>query len=197
MAKSDFSQMKQFTEQLEKLASGEEIELLCRSCAKELAARFLTKVIKRTPVGKGTFEAVIDDDGKRVKHKRGKNKGQTKLRKVSNGGTLRRGWTAATEAEARNGSGKDPVAYVNSMLVERIGKKYRIIIINPVSYASYVEYGHRQKAGRYIPAIGKKLKKGWSKGHFMMTISANEIRKEAPGILEKRFEAFLKEVLRK
>ena len=30
-----------------------------------------------------------------------------------------------------------------------------------VKYAPYVELGHHQEPGRYVPAIGKRLKKSW------------------------------------
>lgn len=63
------------------------------------------------------------------------------------------------------------------------GNSYTIEIINPVEYASYVEYGHRQTPGRFVPAIGKKLKKSWVKGRFMMTLSINEIEMQIPSIV--------------
>ena len=59
------------------------------------------------------------------------------------------------------------------------------MVINPVEYASYVEFGHRQTPGKYVPAINKKLKKGWVPGKFMMTISAEDIQRKAPQIVEK------------
>lgn len=95
------------------------------------------------------------------------------------GGTLRRGWTT----QSRN------------IRVEKRGSNYVVELINPTEYASYVEYGHRQEPGRYVPAIGKRLKKGWVEGQFMLTISENEIREQAPGILEKKLNKWLMEVL--
>lgn len=95
------------------------------------------------------------------------------------GGTLRRGWTT----QSRN------------IRVEKRGSNYVVELINPTEYASYVEYGHRQEPGRYVPAIGKRLKKGWVEGQFMLTISENEIREQAPGILEKKLNKWLTEVL--
>lgn len=32
----------------------------------------------------------------------------------------------------------------------------------------HVEYGHRQKIGRYVPAIGKKLVAPFVRGRFML-----------------------------
>lgn len=31
-------------------------------------------------------------------------------------------------------------------------------------YARHVEFGHRQQPGRYVPAIGKRLKRSWVPG---------------------------------
>ena len=42
--------------------------------------------------------------------------------------------------------------------IEKHGDQYTVTIINNLEYASYVEYGHRQTPGRYVPALGKTLK---------------------------------------
>lgn len=57
-------------------ATDKQLNLFIESCAKELAARLLAKVIKRTPVGQ-----YPSNSGKK-------------------GGTLRRGWTAGKQANA-------------------------------------------------------------------------------------------------
>lgn len=77
------------------------------------------------------------------------------------GGTLRRGWTI----------GK----------IVKKGSFYEIEVINPVEYASYVEYGHRTRNH-----------KGWVKGRFMMTISEKELESQIPKIIEKRIMEYLK-----
>ena len=53
---------------------------------------------------------------------------------------------------------------------------------DPEYVPAYVEYGHRQQPGRYVPAIGKRLKKGWVEGKFMLTISEQEIQKIAESV---------------
>lgn len=90
------------------------------------------------------------------------------------GGTLRRGWGAENEAKARE--------YAYSLPVSKSGSIYMIEIINPVKYASYVEYGHRTRSG------------GWVAGKYMLTASEKELEKAAPAILEKLLEKKLKEV---
>lgn len=183
--KCDFRNLKEFNEKLNKL-TGPDFSAFCEAAAKELAARLLAKVIKRTPVGETikAFEDVTDS------------KGKTKRKAVTShmGGTLRRGWTAKTEQEAESGGQADPTAYAQSLPITRQGNLYRIEIVNPVHYASYVEFGHRQTPGRYVPQIGKRLKQGWVKGQFMLTISENQLRTEAPKLLQAKLANYLKEV---
>ncbi|MEG2050894.1 MAG: HK97 gp10 family phage protein [Oscillospiraceae bacterium] len=88
------------------------------------------------------------------------------------GGTLRRGWTA----------GKSAAEYVNSLAITRAGNTYTIEIVNPIEYASYVEFGHRTRDHS-----------GWVKGRFMLTVSEQEIESAAPLILEKKIQAMLGE----
>lgn len=59
-----------------------------------------------------------------------------------------------------------------------------IEIVNPVKYASYVEYGHRTANH-----------KGWVQGRFMLTISEQEIQNIAPNVLEAKLSKFLKGVM--
>lgn len=89
------------------------------------------------------------------------------------GGTLRRGWTA----------GKSGAAYARSLPIVRRGNVYEIEILNPVDYASYVEFGHRTVNG-----------KGWVAGRFMLTISEQQLQAQAPALIERRLMAMLKEV---
>ena len=91
------------------------------------------------------------------------------------GGTLRRGWTGNTNRGA---------SYAQSLPVRREGNNYVIDIINPVEYASYVEYGHRTRGH-----------KGWVQGRFMLTVSVDEIQSAAPKILEKKFAKWLGDAL--
>jgi len=90
------------------------------------------------------------------------------------GGTLRDAWTI--------------------LPVEKQGDNYVVTIVNNTEYASYVEYGHRQRPGRYVPALGKRLKANWVKGRFMLTISEQELERQLPRLLEKKLYALLKEV---
>ena len=55
------------------------------------------------------------------------------------------------------------------------------VVSNNIQYAPYVEYGHRQEVGRYVPALGKRLVRGWVPGKHMLqkAVDETEIDKEA------------------
>ena len=138
----NFRDFERIQENLERL-NQEQVDIFIDACAKELAARLLAKVIKRTPVGD-----YPNSSGKK-------------------GGTLRRGWTG--------GKTQSAVAYADSLTIHHFGDAYVIEIVNPVEYASYVEFGHRTSNH-----------KGWVNGRFMLTISEQEIQNAAPAIIEKK-----------
>lgn len=72
--------------------------------------------------------------------------------------------------------------------VQKIGGEYVAEIINSMEYASYVENGHRQEPGRFVPAIGKRLVKSYVPGKYMLRISEQEVQKEADKIVQRRIE---------
>lgn len=197
--KCDFGDLKKLQKKLEKVEK-KRANAFCEALAKELAARLLAKVIKRTPTGtppKFDKPKTVKVTGKSGKTKTFLTKEGVILKKYwgsYHGGTLKRGWTAKTENEAQSGGSVNSAEYAQGLPVENSGRSYRIFIINPVHYASYVEYGHRQRPGRYVPAIGKRLKGGWAKGRFMLTISEQQLQNEMPAIIEKKLTAMLKEV---
>lgn len=194
----DYKQLQKLRDNLAKLQSMD-MDKFCTDVSKELAARLLALVIPRTPVGDYKTEITVTAQRDGKKHK----KGETYTRRVNlsgkMGGTLRRGWTARTEAEATSGKGRTITAeqikaYAQSLPVAKAGSNYTITVINPVQYASYVEFGHRQEVGRYVPAIGKTLKQGWIAGQYFLTLSESDLENLAPAIIERKLEALLKEV---
>lgn len=154
MGRFDMRELRKFQEKVNQLQNP---DAFVESCAKELAARLLRMVVKRTPVGN-----YPKSSGKK-------------------GGTLRRGWTG----EKRAGAEK----YAASLPVHHFGDTYVVEIINPVSYAPYVEYGHRTP-------VGANGERGWVRGRFMMTISEQELERIAPQILERKIRKYLKECLK-
>ena len=58
-------------------------------------------------------------------------------------------------------------------------------IYNNIEYAEYVEYGHRQQVGRFVPQIGAKLKQPFVKGSYMLSKSLIEIKPQVDTIIQK------------
>lgn len=177
MGKFDLKGLKELQKELDRLQK--ETDAFVEACAKELAARLLAKVIKRTPVG--DYDRYwTDTDGTRLVDKEGKEIVLHKSKKK--GGTLRRGWTTQKAGSGSEGlKTRGARQYVDSLKVNHFGNMYVVEITNPVEYASYVEYGHRTANH-----------KGWVPGRFMLKISEQELRDIAPAVLESRIKKFLK-----
>ena len=162
------------------------------SLVKSLGALLLRKVIFRTPVGvyENDFQTYKRDNKKKgikvgdVKYDKNGNAKRKGYKSVTSknvtyiyrrrGGNLRRNWTIGE--------------------VFKNGNMYSVEVINSSFYASYVEYGHRQTPGRFVAVLGKKLKRAWVPGRFMLTISENEIKENMDAILEKKLDNILKKV---
>ena len=183
MAKVDTAALDAFRARVEAACSKGEQHKFFEDCSREMAARLIAKAIKRTPVGVGAFEVT------------GQVKGKPQLKRLTNGGTLRRGWPSETETDAaKGGAAGNPTAFAKKLNVSRGKGTYTVVVKNPVRYASYVEYGHRQNVGQYVPVLGKRLVKPWVEGQFMLKKSVDELNGEAADILSKKLNKFLKEL---
>lgn len=180
MGSFNANQLRRFQRKLNEIKP-EDVSGFIDACAKELAARLLATVIKRTPVGDYSKEVEVVAKRDSKNHKKGDKYTKRVNPSGKVGGTLRRGWTAKTHEEATGGSDRaDAKAYAESLTVNHFGDMVVIEIINPVEYASYVEYGHRTRNHT-----------GWVPGRFMMTISVQEIQNIAPDVLENKVRRFL------
>ena len=196
----DFSELETFRDKIQQLGE-EKTSQLCDDCAKELTGRLLAKVIKRTPVGQRPAEYNGKDGMKKRKetHEVTGANGKKKKMLTSDaaryqqywagyvGGTLRRGWTGGQNVNA--------VQFAQQMHVNNNGGNHKIDVINYVEYAQYVEYGHRQTPGRYVPALGKSLKSSFVKGQFMLTKSVAEVDSIAQAVVDKKVNNFLEKEL--
>ena len=156
----DYRQLQKIRNNLDRLERMD-MNKFCQDVSKELAARLLALVIPRTPVGR-----YPKSSGKK-------------------GGTLRRGWTARTAGEAAAGSTMDAKAYAAALPVSRQGRNFYVQVINPMEYASWVEYGH---------TYDHRTK--WLNGQYFLTLSEHDLERLAPGLIERKLEALLREVFR-
>lgn len=182
----------EFHERLTRLAEGPETEAFFRRCADRLAGEVLRRARKYTPVGQGAFEVMKDEEdaaenysaaltgrkrnsyytwkhGSLVKSSARKN--DLKLRRIRSGGDLRKNWFAVP--------------------ARRSGNRYEASVHNNTYYAYYVEYGHRQHVGQFVPVLGKRLRKPWVPGRFMLRRSHEETQAKAGADLDRQLHSFL------
>lgn len=62
---------------------------------------------------------------------------------------------------------------------------------NTASYASYVNDGHRQRPGRFIPVLGKRLTKSFVKGLHMQEKAEAATRKASDKIMKNALDDYL------
>lgn len=134
-------------------------------CTNALAAATLREVKKNTTQSKRITELhTVTRKGKQEQVER----------VVHRGGTLRRGWRADA--------------------AKKEGNVYRAEVYNTVEYAWYVEYGHRQTPGRYVSAIGKRLKASWVPGKHMLENAVRTVKPQAQKICRNRLLAVMKKL---
>lgn len=160
-----------------------DVQGFVRQCTDELGQRLLRKAIKRTPVGrKPKFEG---EKTVKVKGKSGKTRTFLTKEKADYDMRMAKYWSGHVGGNLRR-------SWRMSSTLER-GSNYTLTVENPAKYASYVEHGHRQTPGRYVPALGKTLKVAWVRGRHMLSDSTNEIEDLTPRYVRVKLNKFIKE----
>lgn len=117
------------------------------------------------------------------------------LERIAKEGAQKRDQFVAQEAEQIIGKAKENTPTQTGTL-KNGWRRTRAVqgettVYNNTEYAAHVEYGHRQKPGRYVPAIGKQLKKSFVPGkkmlHIAMLQSSRTFRDDAKQIMENIF----------
>ena len=182
---TDFNEVLEFLADLEDLEKDLRLPFI-EKVLKDLMAELIRRVKLRTPV----------TENETILYKLpGGNTGT--LEKV--GGGLRRGWTGGIEMD-------DPRPFVDGLMIEHSANQFRITVVNTQEYAEFVEFGHRQNVGQFVPVIGPVdengitqgavLKKSWVEGQYPLTISIDELSQFAPEYIERELEKWLKKSIR-
>lgn len=69
--------------------------------------------------------------------------------------------------------------------VTKSGFIFEMELSNNLEYADHVEYGHRQEPGRFVPAIGKRLKADYVPGSYMLRDGTNRLEETIPKALRE------------
>ena len=71
---------------------------------------------------------------------------------------------------------------------------HSVTIANPVYYASYVDLGHRQHPGQFVPPLKKRLKASWVPGQHFTERAENALESAIPGVVQPLLDAYLRTV---
>ena len=77
---------------------------------------------------------------------------------------------------------------ITSSDVELNGNEYRMTVGSSLSYARYVEEGHKQDGGRYVAAIKQKLKKEFIPGNQVIKDSVDLHQSKLNKRIQERVE---------
>lgn len=194
----DFKGFEKLRTQIHELGSKPVIQSVESEAVKDMAAVYLGEAKKNTPVGgikevqvtKKTYKSSSATEFKKAKdyNEAKKESRQAFIKRVKKSKSGPQYLISATSEHMRRSWGVGPV---------RVGAKdISVEVFNSASYASYVNDGHRQKPGRYVPILGKRLVKGWVDGLFMAEKAEKKTSKAAKRIINRRIELYLKGVMK-
>lgn len=87
---------------------------------------------------------------------------------------------------AERATPRDTGGLANSIRVD--GSGMRRVVGYVAEHAPHVEYGHRQTPGRYVPAIGKRLKASFVPGQHFFKAAVERSRGEVRETIRRSFE---------
>ena len=191
----DFSGVLALRQQLESLNNKQEKEACMKECVDALSQVYLAEAIKNTPVG-GAKEFGVTQKAYQKINATEVGPSYFKAAKSRNGRTVKtvkrikrtrkkqKQYLVMTASEhMRRSWGADEV--------KKTGQEYAVRVYNSASYASYVNDGHRQQPGRFVPAIGKRLVKSWVDGKFMAEAAEKTTKRQSKRLLSQIIVQYL------
>lgn len=187
--------------QIEGLNSPQEKQACMEECVESLAQVYLAEAIKKTPNG-GAKEFEVTEKGyERIQALEVGAKGfqKAKSRSHANAHAVKR-----IKKSRKSGKKQYLVLTASEHMrrswdaepVKKQGSTYSVKVFNSASYASYVNDGHRQRPGRFVPAIGKRLVRSWVPGQHMAELAEQKTRRSSKRLLSRIITAYLERGLR-
>lgn len=132
--------------------------------ANQILGQWLGSAKARTPVGE-VYRGRDEED---------------KLIKSTGNGLMRKSWW--TEPVKRKG------AYLEGRLYNDAVSE------NGEPYPLYMNYGHRQNVGQYVPVLGRRLVKPWVEGQFMLEKSMADVAPRLQPVMENAVKRWWEDV---
>lgn len=189
--------------QIEGLNSPQEKQACMEECAESLAQVYLRKAIRhkfKTSGGAKEFE-VTEKAYERIRAMEVGAKGFQKAKSRSHANAH-----AVKRIKKSRKSGKKQYLVLTASehmrrswdaeAVKKQGGTYSVKVFNTASYASYVNDGHRQRPGRFVPAIGKRLVQSWVPGQHITEEAEMAVRKVSKRLLSQIILSYILRGLR-
>ena len=178
----DFSGINNLHKNLEKLANPANLHRAMSAVVKRMGAVYLREAKKKTPVGPRSIQMLVGHDG---------NGNPIYQAHHFNTQNMRKSWFMDAPF-FHDGNSRDRL----TMSVK---------VFNTSRYSSYVDDGHRQKVGQFLPFIGAgwqngkveggRLKQSWVEGLNITLHAKNVVEGNANSIMNSGFNAWLRSVL--
>ncbi|ERT61270.1 HK97 gp10 family phage protein [Megasphaera vaginalis (ex Srinivasan et al. 2021)] len=163
--KVDFSGFHQLRRKINEFSRTESRQMMTE-CANGLAAIYLGSAKVATPVG-GNKEIEVSEKAYKASNATAFERYKEFKAAKAGGGYFKRAINHRKTGQTSHkliGSSEHMRRSWTSSGVERKGRNYRVKVYNTASYASFVDVGHRQTPGRFVPILGKRLVNNWVEG---------------------------------
>lgn len=185
--KLDIGGLREFQEQI-KRASQVTKSAMVREGLNIMAAEYVREAKRATPVGGGREFEVGEKAYSRINAYEVTNKGYAVAKNRNRGGRTKQLKRIAKSKKGNTYQVLTPSEHMRrswSVLnIRKQGNESVVPIINSASYASFVNDGHRQQKGRFIPAIGKRLTRSFVPGLHITEKAEQAVRRKTRRILQ-------------
>lgn len=176
----DFSGIEAFQQNLERMSDPAQLAGVMSSVVKRMGTVYLREAKKKTPVGPRSIQMLVGHD-----------QSGNPIYETHNFNTqnMRKSWFM-DEPMLKGGN------YKPTMSVK---------VFNTSTYSSYVDDGHRQNVGQFLPFIGAgwqsgkvqgaRLKQSWVDGLNITTHAKNVVESNANSIMTSAFNAWIRSML--
>lgn len=162
----DLKELKAFNKKLE-TAAKDARQSIAEDCLNVMAAEYVRVAKLNTPVGGSKDLRVSEGNYKAISKNKRSNvlarKSGKEFRILTPSEHMRRSWQMGN--------------------VVNKGNEHSISVHNSASYASFVNDGHRQTPGRYVPVLGKRLVNSWVDGLYMAEKAEKSVLKKGNRII--------------
>lgn len=194
--KLDIGGLRKFQEKLRKVSETTKEAMICESLHL-MAAEYLREAKSKTANRGGKEFEVSEKAYSRINAYEVTDKGYAVAKNRNRGGRTKQLKRIAKSKKGNTYRVLTPSEHMQrswmALDIRKKGLKQIIPIVNTASYASFVNDGHRQQKGRFVPAIGKRLTKSFVPGKHITDAAEKKVRSKTGKILQRAYNKYVQE----